>query len=89
MHKTLADIDNWVEQELVVRKKARAVQSQEWWDIEVDGRTQGLRLNDQNQKDAFKKEAKRFLPQTVYTLSKRDTTPSLDLTDNMTGQRIN
>ena len=46
MHKTLADIDNWVEQELVVRKKARAVQSQELWDIEVDGRTQGLRLND-------------------------------------------
>ena len=88
MHKTPADVDDRDEREFVARIKARAVHTQEWWDIEVDRRTQGLRPNDQNQKDAFKKEAKSFLPRPVYTLPKRDTGPSLYLTDNTTGQRI-
>ena len=67
--KTPADITNQDKQNFMDSKKRQIEQPQQWWDIEVNGRTRGQRPDDENLKDAFHKEKKRFHKE-VYMFAK-------------------
>ena len=79
--KTPAETTNEDEQKFIDRKKRQTQQTQEWWDIEVNGKTRGRRPHDENQKDAFRKEKKKFHKE-VYTFTKRAAGPSMDVTNS-------
>ena len=68
-------------QKFINRKKRQTQQTQDWWDIEVNGKTRGRRPHDENQKDAFCKEKKKFHKE-VYTFTKRAAGPSMDVTNS-------
>ena len=83
--KTPAEVTDRDEELFASHKYAETVHTQRWWDAEVNGQTQGLRPNDENQKDHFKKEMRRFHPRPVYTFTSNPAGPSLRFTANNTG----
>ena len=84
---TPADTNEDQEKAFVQRKLEETHNTQVWWDAEVNGRTQARIPNEENLKDPFRKEKRRFHKGT-YTLSKRAAGPSLTVTSNDTGNPI-
>ena len=84
---TPSDTNEDQEKAFVHRKVEQTHNTQVWWDAEVNGRTQARIPNEENLKDPFKKEKKRYL-RGLYTLDKRAAGPSLTVTSNETGEPI-
>ena len=78
--KTPAEVTDRDEQGFIDRKVAQTQQTQQWWDTEVNGKIRGRRPNDENQKDAFRKEKKKFHKE-IYTFGKRTAGPSMSMTN--------